>query len=195
MTTRVNDLSKVETNFYRNLGDGRKAAKFFGTLVHSVVSSRDTTVFTRQMDKIRKEKSDLGAIRAMFTIIKAVWPGAKGSYSKAKGGHTIVIKGVKADKAALTRMDDALKDNLSLRDTFAQRVRGDVEPPVVDKSKAPEAAKKLMAKFCDKYDCTPVAFMAMLTAKNTDTKKLSETPSAAVVERTTTRASDAAVTH
>ncbi len=187
----VNDLRKVETGFYRNLGDGRKAAQFFATMVHSVVSSRDTTVFTRQMDKIRKEKSDTVAIRAMATIIRAVWPGAKAKYNKATGQHSIVIKGIKADKDALERMNQGIEDNLSLRDTFAKRVQGDVAAAEVDVSEAPKKAKAVMKRFCDKYDITPVAFIAMLTAKETNSPEVvDKTLTPSQIKKATSRSAD-----
>lgn len=127
MTNQVNDIHKVETNFYRHLGNGKAAASDFATMVKSVVSSRDTTVFVRSMDRIRKNKSDTAAIRAMKTVITAVWPGVKVKLNKERGTFSIIIRGIKADKAALARMDDAITRGLSLRDAFAKAVKGDAD--------------------------------------------------------------------
>lgn len=170
MTSRVNDLAKVETSFYRNLGNGKAAAADFATMIHSVVSSRDTTVFTRQMDKIRKHKSDTVAIRAMATVIRSVWPGAKMKVNKETGLHSIVIKGIKADKEAVSRMDEAVTRGLSLRDTFAKAVVGESaeEDIVADAAFYDKLAKSIENRLSKAEGATIDALIARLQAKKSD---------------------------
>lgn len=142
-TTKPNDIEAVAQAFYRNLGDGTKAGENLAKIIHAVVSSRDTTIFARYAHRVTSEKKDAGAGRSMRRVFKAVFPDAK--IAQGKDGKTVFkISGVMHDESALKRMDQAVKDRVSLRGKFADIVVGEStkEPKEFD----PRAAAERLVK-------------------------------------------------
>ena len=124
---QVNDVENVATKFRNSLGNGKVAAQHWSTLINSVVSSRDTTVLAKQFKMVRDNEGDAHALRAMMVTIKAVWPNVKVKRNTKTGDHSILIKGIDADKAAIARMNEAVEKGLVLRDTYAKHVKGETE--------------------------------------------------------------------
>jgi hypothetical protein len=145
-TKRVNDIEAVFTSLFRNLGNGVAAASDFAKIVHAVVNSRDTTIFSRMLGefehKVATKKRDAAAIKAMRRVFKAVFPDAK--MLKKDGKPVFKIAGAMPDMDAVKRMDEAVKKGLSLRDTFANYVVGETarEPATFD----PKATAERLVK-------------------------------------------------
>lgn len=134
MTTQVNDINNASRLFLSNLGNGRVAAKHFATVMQSVATSRDTTIFARDL-KVVEGRKDRSAARAMRTVFSAVFPKAIVDTDKA-GDKVFKIKGQTPDVDALARMVEAVEAGLSLRDTFAARVKSKPASEMTDKEKA-----------------------------------------------------------
>lgn len=165
--TIVNDVDSAASNFFRNLGNGILAAEHLSTVVHSVVSSRDTTIFARYLNRVVSEKKDLPAARAMRTVFKAVYPDAKIGKDKS-GKVTFKIAGCDADKAALARMDQAVKDRLSIRGTFASVVRGDTTGET--KVREAKAVADSAVKMAKRNGLTREMFLKLIEAEWNDVK-------------------------
>lgn len=128
-----NDIKKTETAFFGALGNGVKAAEHLQTLTLAVVSSRDTTILTRQMQRAESEKNDTGASAAIRKVIAAVFVGAKIKKDKKTGGYSVSIKGVQADADALKRLEQAVEKNLSIRHAaFGKLLKGETDKPEFD---------------------------------------------------------------
>jgi len=113
--TTINDIMKVEGQFYASLGNGKAALEHAATMINAVVTSRDTTVL-RKAIKRAGQKGDDRAVQALKLIIRNVWPGA--SYSK---DGEIKIKGIRADSDAVDTMNTLVSDGVSLRGTLLQQ--------------------------------------------------------------------------
>jgi hypothetical protein len=130
MDTRphANDIENVATNFFKALGNGITAGDHLAKLMRDVVHSRDTSIFSREYDRVIAVKKDAPAARVMRQVFKAVYPDAK--FGKQKNGKSVFkISGCLADESALKRMDQAVKDKLSIRGTFAKAVIGESDEP------------------------------------------------------------------
>jgi len=135
-----NNIETVGVNFFRNLGDGVKAAANLQEMVLSVVKSRDTTVLSKAMYRAEKEKNDTNASGAIRIVVGEVYPDAKLHKNKETGEYKITIKGCEADTNALTRLATVVEKGLSLRHaTFRKTMKGDVEKPAFDAIKAAES--------------------------------------------------------
>lgn len=121
---RVNDVEAIASAFYKNLGNGVSAGENLAKIIHAVVSSRDTTIFARYVHRVTKEKKDTQAARAMRRVFKAVFPDAKITQGK-DGKPAFKISGAMHSEDALKRMDQAVKDKVSLRGKFADLVIGE----------------------------------------------------------------------
>jgi len=129
-TTTVNNIETVSGNFFRNLGNGVKAASNLQDMVLSVVKSRDTTVLSKAMYRAEKEKNDTNASGAIRVVVGEVYPDAKLHKNKETGEYKITIKGCEADADALTRLATVVEKGLSLRHaTFRKTMKGDVDKP------------------------------------------------------------------
>ena len=138
--TTVNNIETVSGNFFRNLGNGVKAASDLQEMVLSVVKSRDTTVLSKAMYRAEKEKNDTNASGAIRIVVGEVYPDAKLHKNKETGEYKITIKGCEADANALTRLATVVEKGLSLRHaTFRKTMKGDVEKPAFDAIKAAES--------------------------------------------------------
>ena len=128
-----NDIKKTETAFFSSLGNGVAAVEHLQTLTLAVVSSRDTTILTRQMQRAEKEKNDTGASAAIRKVISAVYVGAKIKKDKKTGGYSVSIKGLQADADALDRLNQAVEKKLSIRHaTFGKLIKGETAKPEFD---------------------------------------------------------------
>ena len=142
MTATVNNIDTVGSNFFRNLGDGVKAAANLQEMVLSVVKSRDTTILARSMYRAEKEKNDTNASAAIRIVVGEVYPDAKLHKNKETGEYKITIKGCEANPDALTRLATVVEKGLSLRHaTFRKTMKGDVSKPEFN---AIEAATKFV---------------------------------------------------
>ena len=138
--TTVNNIDQTASNFFRNLGDGVKAAANLQEMVLSVVKSRDTTILSRSMYRAEKEKNDTNASSAIRIVVGEVYPDAKLHKNKETGEYKITIKHCEADANALTRLATVVEKGLSLRHaTFRKTMKGDVEKPAFDAIKAAES--------------------------------------------------------
>lgn len=157
----TNDIMKVEGDFFRNLGNGVKAGDFLYQMVQSVVSSRDTTVLVRAMDRAKNKKQDAQAARTIAMVAGQVWPKAK--VTKDKNGYPrITIKGIEADPNALERVKEAVDKGLSIRHTaFRKTVVGDRDKPEFELKKA----TLNFAKRLQREGCTKAAAMAAFEAQ------------------------------
>lgn len=125
----TNDIQAIETQFFRSLGDGTKAAVYLQQLVQAVVTSRDTSILVKAIDRAENDKRDEQAGKVIRAVVRAIWPGAKMSKDK-NGQPRITIKGIEADTTAIAALNGAVKDNLSFRHhTFLKRI----SPPSEDK--------------------------------------------------------------
>lgn len=143
MTVKINDLEAVASAFYKSLGNGAAASEGLAKIIHATVTSRDTTIFARYQHRVTTEKKDLQAARAMRRVFKAVFPDAKMSTGK-DGKPVFKIAGVMHNEDALKRMDQAVKDKVSLRGKFADLVVGEStsEPKAFD----PKATAERLVK-------------------------------------------------
>lgn len=141
--TRANDVEAIAIAFYKNLGNGISAGENLAKIIHAVVSSRDTTIFARYVHRVTAEKKDAAAARSMRRVFKAVFPDAKIAQGK-DGKPVFKISGAMHDDAALKRMDQAVKDRVSLRGKFADLVVGEStsEPKAFD----PKATAERLVK-------------------------------------------------
>jgi len=144
-TSTPNDIKAVQTKFISNLGNGKLAAKYFVQLVNACETGRNTTTLADTIVKA-KNKGDNQAVRAMSQVIKAIWKDVPVKYSKKTGKVSISIKGVEADRDAITRMNEAVTKGLSLRDTFAKTVRGEVTKTKHDPVKSAQGYTKAHTK-------------------------------------------------
>lgn len=130
---KINDLEAVAVAFYKSLGNGAAAGEGLAKIIHATVTSRDTTIFARYVHRVMAEKKDANAARAMRRVFKAVFPDAKMTTGK-DGKPAFKIAGAMENVDALKRMDQAVKDKVSLRGKFADLVAGDVslEPAAFD---------------------------------------------------------------
>ena len=130
MTTR-NDIFAVEAKFYKALGNGAAALGYAVEMIESVVTSRDTTVLTRAMDRAAS-KGDDKATAALKLMVRNVWPGSKASKSKKTGQTSIKISGVEADQDALAVCKALVADGVSLRGTLLSKAFGSGEEKPFD---------------------------------------------------------------
>lgn len=131
-----NDLHNVETQFFRNLGNGILAGQHLEQLFQSCVNQRDTTVLVRTMTRAKTEKADEQAARTIAFVARHVWPGAKLSKDK-NGNQTLKIKGITADTDAMNRLHTAVEKGLSIRHTtFRKTVQGKTSTSEYDAKKA-----------------------------------------------------------
>ena len=141
-TSTVNNIDTIGSSFFRNLGDGVKAASNLQEMVLSVVKSRDTTILSRAMYRAEKEKNDTNASGAIRVVVGEVYPDAKLHKNKETGEYKITIKGCEADTSALERLATVVEKGLSLRHaTFRKTMKGDVAKPAFD---AMDAANKFV---------------------------------------------------
>lgn len=132
--TQENDIAAIETKFFKALGSGTGATEHLATMIHSVVSSRDTTVLSRAINRAQS-KGDTAAAGVVRFVVGEVWPGSKITMGKKKNMPTITIKGVEADKDALKRLDTAAEKKLSIRHaTFRKTVKA----PTAETDENPE---------------------------------------------------------
>ena len=145
----INNVDQLESNFFRALGDGKKAAIAMRDMIKAVTDSRDTTVLCRAM-KRALSKGDEAAAKTVGFCATKVWPGAK--VVKSEGNFSIKIKGIAHDNAILTNLDEAIERAYSIRGaTFANAVAYgfDAEGAVIKPEPAafdPEAAAEKFAK-------------------------------------------------
>lgn len=111
-----NDVMNLESNFYRSLGNGKEALKYAADMIQSVVTSRDTTVLSRAIERAAK-KGDDKAAASLRLVIRSVWPEAKTTKDK-QGKVSIKIKGVEHDDKALETLSGLVSDGVSLRGTL-----------------------------------------------------------------------------
>lgn len=119
--TIVNDIAKVESDFFRNLGDGRKAAANALTIMQSVATSRDTMPVANLIRRSTTEKRDDDAAKFLQFLMKQVFPGHKLSKDD-NGQYTFKIKGVKADQKKLDNLSEAVDRGLSMRGITIRRL-------------------------------------------------------------------------
>ena len=162
MTTKANDINTIETKFRANLGNGIKAGEYLRDMIKAVVSSRDTTIITRNMALVDKNKQDSGALTTIRTIVGQVYPGAKLTKQK-DGQYKLKISGIEADNDALARLDTAVERGLSIRHaTFRQVVAP--KPEAEDKEyDAKAAAERFYKAHPDKLEAMIAALQALRT--------------------------------
>lgn len=162
MTNNVNDFANEAVALFRNLGNGKKAAANMLNLMNEMAQKNDSNRLAVLMHRIKKEKNDMQALGAMKTIITSIYIGAK--VGQDKMGRTVIkTKDATYDKDAHQRLADGVKDGLSLRDTLAKRVRGEIEKkdkPVADAAKA----------LCKKHDKAYIT--ALIAALQQEVKSL-----------------------
>ena len=145
----TNDVNAVEKKFFSSLGNGVNAGAALFDLVQSVVSSRDTTILTRQIKRAEQEKKDAQAAGAIRLVTKAVFPGAKVAKDK-NGQTTIKIKGVEADQEALARFQQAVEKKLSIRHAaFRKTVAPSDTPAEKTDAEKVEQVKKYLKRQID----------------------------------------------
>lgn len=110
----TNDINGLETKFFSSLGDGVKAGAMLLAMMESVVTSRDTTVLTRAIQRAESVKGDQQAVGVVKLAIREVFPGANTTKDK-NGQFTIKIKGVKHCDKGLKRLKDVVKEGWSIR--------------------------------------------------------------------------------
>ena len=77
-------------------------------------------------------KGDVSGSRVVRQVFVAIFEGAKFAKSKDKKSIVLKMKGVTLDADALARLDEAVADNLSIRDALVKRVKGDKEVKELD---------------------------------------------------------------
>lgn len=120
MNERVNDVFSVEKKFYKSLGNGAAALSYAVEMIESVVTSRDTTVLTRAIDRAAS-KGDDKAVASLKLLIRNVWPGSKSNKSRKTGQTSIKISGVEADEYAISVCRALVADGVSLRGTLLSK--------------------------------------------------------------------------
>ena len=132
MTTQVNDIFAVESKFYASLGNGAAALQYASEMIESVVTSRDTTVLTRAMDRA-SSKGDDKAVASLKMLVRNVWPTSKAIKNKKTGKTAIKIKGIDACQDAIETMKALVLDGVSLRGTLlVQAFNTDGSKPAFD---------------------------------------------------------------
>jgi len=137
-----NDIKKVETEFFRSLGNGVTAGVHLVELFRNCVNKRDTTVIVNAMDRAKSEKNDEQAARTIAFVASKIWPGAKKTTDKA--GRTIIkISGISADMKAFERLEGTAKRKLSIRHTtFRKAIDGTNTKAKFDLQKTAESFAK-----------------------------------------------------
>lgn len=166
--SRINDVEAIASAFYKNLGNGVSAGENLAKIIHAVVTSRDTTIFARYVHRVTKEKKDAQAARAMRRVFKAVFPDAKITQGK-DGRPAFKISGAMHSEDALKRMDQAVKDKVSLRGKFADLVIGETQTE--EKEFDPQAWAERMAK----AHKDPAELDAMIAALQVQRQKIAGT--------------------
>ena len=144
--TRVNDINSVARLFLSNMGSPKTAAKHFKTILHSIVTSRDTDILTKEggiLDSLIKAGDRMG-VSSVRVICEAVYPGAKFVQDKKTKRWAFKIAGIKNhDAEALKRFDKAVEEGKTLRSTLASATRGkSADKPAFDPKAWAERAVK-----------------------------------------------------
>ena len=146
MTTPiVNDIAAVETKFLTAMGNGVIATAHLGALIHDAVSSNDSGHIASVVNKLVK-KGDASGSRVVRQVFAAIFTGARFAKAKDKKSIVLKMKGVKLDADALARLDEAVADNLSIRDALVKRVKGDTDKAPTELPKSVTAYLKRMEK-------------------------------------------------
>ena len=148
MTTTIkntNDIAAVETKFLTAMGNGVIATAHFAALIHNAVSSDDSRHIASVVNKLVK-KGDVNGSRVVRQVFAAIFTGAKFAKSKDKKSIVLKMKGVVVNVDALARLDEAVADNLSIRDALVKRVKGDTDKAPTELPKSVTAYLKRMEK-------------------------------------------------
>jgi len=122
--TNTNNIMKIESEFYRSLGNGVKSLGYIKDMILSVVDSRDTTVLSRAILRAGN-KGDNHADRALRLAISQVFEGAKMVKKPTGGGISIKISGTTVSEAGIKRLKDAATSGLSIRSSaYAKILKG-----------------------------------------------------------------------
>tara|TARA_B110000902_G_scaffold25466_1_gene27851 strand:+ start:65 stop:556 length:492 start_codon:yes stop_codon:yes gene_type:complete len=143
--TNTNDIAAVETNFIDAMGDGVSAAAYLAALIHDAKSSDDSGHIASVVNKL-VTKGDANGSRVVRQVFAAIFTGARFAKSKDKKSIVLKMKGVKLDADALARLDEAVADNLSIRDALVKRVKGDTDKAPTELPKSVTAYLKRMEK-------------------------------------------------
>lgn len=157
--TQVNDIAAVETKFLNAMGNGIVATAHLAALIHDAKTSKDSGRIASVVNKLVK-KSDVNGSRVVRQVFVAIFVGAKFAKSTDKKSIVLKMKGVTLNADALARLDEAVSDNLSIRDTLVKRVKGETEKAQVELPKWATAQLKRM----EKEGFTKAAMIAALQA-------------------------------
>lgn len=152
--TNTNDIAAVETKFLTAMGNGIIATAHLAALIHNASTSGDSGRIASVFNKL-VAKGDVNGSRVVRQVFAAIFTGAKFAKAKDKKSIVIKMKGVTLDADALARLDGAVADNLSIRDTLVKRVKG--EAGAMAKTDADKLAKAYVAashKRVDGEACT-----------------------------------------
>ena len=174
-----NNIRDIENKFDRSLGNGVLAAEYLQNLMQAVVSSGDTTIIARRLDrlslvgktpeetkKIQKTKgmvADPQAAQAIKLVFGQVYDGAKLTRDKETGKHSLKIKGITANADVMTRLADVVKRGLSIRhSTFRKAIKGEETNAPVEFDAAAWAARQVKAQ-PEKLEAMIAALQALRT--------------------------------
>ena len=159
--TQVNDIAAVETKFLNAMGNGIVATAHLAALIHDAKTSKDSGRIASVVNKLVK-KSDVNGSRVVRQVFAAIFVGAKFAKSKDKKSIVLKMKGVTLNVDALARLDDAVKDNLSIRDALVKRVKG--EATSMTKTDAEKLAKAYIAATHKRVDGEACTLLENVTA-------------------------------
>lgn len=166
----MSDIKLTIDGFANSLGSGKAALRHLNDAIDYVVDhSNDATTLAKMLDRAQS-KGDNAAIKAVTSVIKAVWEGATITKSKGKA-FSVKLKGsdFKADVKA--RLLAGVNEGISLRGTKLKELlktvpgddNGDPEPKTDDED-TNEPPKTDGPKVGDVVDFDSDKFVAGLEA-------------------------------
>lgn len=155
----TNDIKTIENKFVTAMGSGIAASGHLRDLVASVVTSQDGRPLASAIARLNTKGDKQGA-NAVRAIIGAIMPGAKVALAKDKKTIVLSLKDAAFDDAAMQRLSDGVKRNLSLRATLVKEVKGETDKAAIV---LPDYAAKLVKRM-EKEGFSKDALLAAIAA-------------------------------
>ena len=111
------------TAFYSALGNGKAAMVAFRDMVAHAVEHGDTSAIRFELERTRKDKRDIDALRTSLKIIRAVWPEGKFTITADKE-VSIKTAGSTVSAAALETLNALVASEASFRGTKVKECFG-----------------------------------------------------------------------
>jgi hypothetical protein len=116
--------TEAGTNFYRALGNGKTAMVAFRDMIEKAVNDGNTESIRFELERVRKDKRDVDALRIASKIVRAVWP--EGSFTITSDQQVkIKTSGSTVSSEAVDHLTMLVNDGCSFRGTKIKEVFAD----------------------------------------------------------------------